>query len=310
MLKRNILFILLVAAACLHTLSGRAQQDPMFSQYMFNILSINPAYAGSADRLSMVGIHRSQWVNFDGAPITQTVTVHSPLRNENISIGGTVINDQHGPVKQTSVFADISYRIFFKESKLAFGLKTGVNLFSANLLDLNPFLADDQAFAANISTRPLPNFGFGAMWYSKRWYVGLSTPRLLQNKLLEGDLPNFTDNQERIHGFLIAGYVWDINHYVKFKPTILLKAVNGAPPGMDLTANFMLYDRFWIGAMYRWQDAVGALVQYEVNNKLKFGYAYDYVTSDIGRYTSGSHELMIGYDFGKGNKGDVSPRFF
>ena len=310
MLKRKFYFILLVAATCMHTLSGRAQQDPMFSQYMFNILSINPAYAGSADRLSMVGIHRSQWVNFEGAPITQTVTVHSPLRKENLSIGGSIINDQHGPVKQTSVFADVSYRIFFEKSKLAFGLKTGLNLFSANLLELNPFLENDQAFAANISTRPLPNFGFGAMWYSKRWYIGLSTPRLLENKLLEGNLPNFTNNQERIHGFLIAGYVWDINHYVKFKPTILLKAVNGAPPGMDLTANFMLYDRFWIGAMYRWQDAVGALIQYEINNKLKFGYAYDYVTSDIGRYTSGSHELMIGYDFGKGNKGDVSPRFF
>lgn len=307
---RRILTIFILAVLCISNMRLSAQQDPMFSQYMFNILSINPAYAGSADRISAVGIHRSQWVNFDGAPITQTVTVHSPLRKEKLSIGGSVINDKHGPVNQTSVFADISYRIFFEKSKLAFGLKTGLNVFSANLLDLNPYLADDQAFAANISTKPLPNFGFGAMWYSKRWYVGLSAPRLLQNKLLEGNLPDFVNNKERIHGFLIAGYVWDINYYVKFKPTILLKAVNGAPPGADFTANFMFYDKFWIGAMYRWQDAVGALIQYEINNKLKFGYAYDYVTSDIGRYTSGSHEIMIGYDFGKGNKGDVSPRFF
>jgi type IX secretion system PorP/SprF family membrane protein len=148
------------------------------------------------------------------------------------------------------------------------------------------------------------------MWYSKRWYVGLSAPRLLQNKLIEGQLPDFTNNKERIHGFLIAGYVWDINYYVKFKPTILLKAVNGAPPGADFTANFMLYDKFWIGAMYRWNDAVGALVQYEINNKFKFGYAYDYIISDLGKYSSGSHELMIGYDFGKGFKGEVSPRLF
>lgn len=309
MLKRvHITFTF--AVLLLSNMRVSAQQDPMFSQYMFNILSINPAYAGSADRISAVGIHRSQWVNFEGAPVTQTVTVHAPLRKERISIGGSVINDKHGPVSQTSVFADISYRIFFERSKLAFGLKTGLNLFSANLLDLNPYLADDQAFAANIATRPLPNFGFGAMWYSKKWYVGLSAPRLLENKLVDGELPDFANNRERLHGFLIAGYVWDLNYYVKFKPTILLKAVNGAPPGMDLTANFMFYDKFWIGAMYRWQDAVGALIQYEINNKLKFGYAYDYITSDIGRYTSGSHEIMIGYDFGKGNKGDVSPRFF
>jgi type IX secretion system PorP/SprF family membrane protein len=307
-MKKNL--IILIGLSILTTVRVVAQQDPMFSQYMFNILSINPAYAGSADRLSAVAIHRSQWVGFEGAPITQTITAHAPLRYEALSVGGTIINDKHGPVSQTAIFADISYRLHFAKSKLAFGLKTGLNLFSANLLDLNPTVDGDQVFTANISTKPLPNFGFGAMWYSKRWYVGLSAPRLLQNKLIEGQLPDFTNNKERIHGFLIAGYVWDINYYVKFKPTILLKAVNGAPPGADFTANFMLYDKFWIGAMYRWNDAVGALVQYEINNKFKFGYAYDYIISDLGRYSSGSHELMLGYDFGKGFKGEVSPRLF
>lgn len=307
-MKKNL--IILIGLFILTSVRVVAQQDPMFSQYMFNILSINPAYAGSADRLSAVAIHRSQWVGFEGAPITQTLTAHAPLRYEALSVGGTVINDKHGPVSQTAIFADISYRLHFAKSKLAFGLKTGLNLFSANLLDLNPYVDGDQVFTSNISTKPLPNFGFGAMWYSKRWYVGLSAPRLLQNKLIEGQLPDFTNNKERIHGFLIAGYVWDINYYVKFKPTILLKAVNGAPPGADFTANFMLYDKFWIGAMYRWNDAIGALVQYEINNKFKFGYAYDYIISDLGRYSSGSHELMIGYDFGKGFKGEVSPRLF
>ncbi|MFZ4784836.1 MAG: type IX secretion system membrane protein PorP/SprF [Flavobacteriales bacterium] len=307
-MKKNL--IILIGLFISTSVRVVAQQDPMFSQYMFNILSINPAYAGSADRLSAVAIHRSQWVGFEGAPITQTITAHAPLRYEALSVGGTIINDKHGPVSQTAIFADISYRLHFAKSKLAFGLKTGVNLFSANLLDLNPYVDGDQVFTSNISIKPLPNFGFGAMWYSKRWYVGLSAPRLLQNKLIEGQLPDFTNNKERIHGFLIAGYVWDINYYVKFKPTILLKAVNGAPPGADFTANFMLYDKFWIGAMYRWNDAVGALVQYEINNKFKFGYAYDYIISDLGKYSSGSHELMIGYDFGKGFKGEVSPRLF
>jgi type IX secretion system PorP/SprF family membrane protein len=307
---RTIKSLLFLSILLLGGLKGYAQQDPMFSQYMFNILSINPAYAGSGDRLSFTAIHRSQWVKFDGAPITQTVTGHSPLRNESISVGGSIIHDQHGPVKQTAVFGDISYRINFDRSKLAFGLKTGLNLYSANLLDLNPLLSDDQAFQANISTKALPNFGFGAMWYSKRWYVGLSTPRLLKNKLLEGNIPDFANNQEKIHMFLIAGYVWDLSYYVKFKPTVLFKAVGGAPPAVDVTANFLIYDKFWIGAMYRWNDAVGALVQYEVNNRLKFGYAYDYIISDIGRYTIGSHEVMLGYDLGRGVGADVSPRFF
>jgi len=309
-MKYTHIIQLLVVIIMGKALEVSAQQDPMFSQYMFNTLSINPAYAGSADRLSLVGIHRSQWVKFDGAPITQTVTAHAPLRFESISVGGSIINDQHGPVKQTAVFADVSYRIFFDNSKLAFGLKGGGNLYSANLTDLNPLQADDQAFQANISTKFLANFGFGVMWYSKRGFIGASTPRLLQNKLLEAELPDFRNNTERIHGFLIAGYVWDLSNYVKFKPTVLLKAVNGAPPGFDVTTNFLFYDKLWMGAMYRWNDAVGVLVQYEINNKLKFGYAYDYIISDIGRYTSGSHELMIGYDLVRPGRGDVSPRYF
>jgi type IX secretion system PorP/SprF family membrane protein len=295
---------------CIAFTYAKAQQDPMFSQYMFNQLVINPAYAGSADRLSAVAIHRSQWVKFDGAPVTQTVSVHAPLRNEAISVGGSIINDHYGPVKQTAIYGDVSYRIFLPNSKLAFGLKTGMNLFSANLLDLNPLVSNDQAFQANIRTKVMPNFGFGVMWYSKRWFVGLSTPKLVENKIIKGNLPDFAYNTEKIHAFLIAGYVFDVNDYIKFKPTLLLKAVHGAPPGIDVTANFMFFDKLWLGAMYRWGDSFGALVQYEVNNKLKFGYAYDYILSDLSKYTNGSHEIMLGYDLGRGFRGDVSPRYF
>jgi type IX secretion system PorP/SprF family membrane protein len=309
-MRFNLFIALFILSAGLIQKVSLGQQDPMFSQYMFNTLVINPAYAGSADRVSAVAIHRSQWVKFEGAPITQTVSVHSPLRVEALSVGGSIINDKYGPVRQTAIFGDVSYRIFFPKSKLAFGLKTGMNLFSANLMDLNPLVAGDDAFQTNIKTKVLPNFGFGAMWYSKRWFIGLSAPRLIQNKLLSSGLPDFINNKERIHGFLIAGYVWDINPYLKFKPTILLKAVNGAPPGVDVTANFLFFDKLWAGMMYRWNDAVGMLVQYEINNKLKIGYAYDYILSDLSRYTSGSHEIMIGYDLGQGFRGDVSPRYF
>ncbi len=290
----------------------RAQQDPMYTQYMFNTLSINPAYAGSSDRLSAVALHRSQWVNFEGAPTTQTLTVHSPLRNENISIGGSIINDKYGPVKQTGIYLDASYRIFMGNNRLAFGIKSGVNLFSANLVDLNPIVPDDQVFSSNISRKPLPNFGFGVMYYSKRYYVGLSAPKLLSNRMVPDNLPDTVqlNSVEKQHMFFIAGAVFDMGYYTKFKPTILLKAVNGAPLGAEVTAQFLFYDKLWAGAMYRWKDAAGILLQYEVNNKFKIGYAYDYTLSDIRRYSDGSHEIMLGFDLIKGFPADVSPRYF
>jgi type IX secretion system PorP/SprF family membrane protein len=287
-----------------------AQQDPMFTQYMFNTLSVNPAYAGSADRLSAVALHRSQWVNFQGAPTTQTITVHSPLSRENISIGGSIVNDAHGPVKQTGFYLDASYRIFMGSKRLAFGLKAGTNLFTANLLDLNPFFEDDNTFNANISSKMLPNFGFGMMYYSKRFYVGASVPKLLSNKLIDGDLPDFINNKEKQHAFLIAGAVFDLSYYTKFKPTILVKAVSGAPIGAEVTGQFLFYDKLWAGLMYRWQDAAGVLLQYEINNRFKIGYAFDYTLSEIRRYSDGSHEVMLGFDLIKGYPGDISPRYF
>lgn len=287
-----------------------AQQDPMFSQYMFNMLSVNPAYAGSADLLSVNAIYRDQWVNFDGAPRTQTITAHSPLRKETISVGGSIINDAHGPIRQTGVYGDVSYRIFFDRSKLAFGLKGGINFFQANLLDLSPVEADDPAFQQNISNRTLPNFGAGVMWYSQTSYVGLSVPKILTNKLIDGTLPDFSNNAEKQHFFLVAGTVLEVNNYINFKPAGTLRVVNGAPPSFDLTANFMFYEKFWVGAMYRFQESVGMLLQYEINNKMRIGYAYDYSTTDIGNYSSGSHEIMLGIDFGKNAGADISPRFF
>lgn len=287
-----------------------AQQDPMYTMYMFNTLSVNPAYAGSADRLSAVALHRSQWVNFKGAPTTQTFTMHSPLKKENISIGGSVVNDAHGPVKQTGFYLDASYRIFMGSRRLAFGLKAGTNLFSANLMDLNPYDENDNTFNTNIQSKMLPNFGFGVMYYSKRFYVGASVPKLLQNKLIDGEIPDFVNNQEKNHGFLIAGAVFDLSYYTKFKPTILLKAVNGAPLGAEVTAQFLFYEKLWAGLMYRWQDAAGVLLQYEINNRFKIGYAYDYTLSDIRKYSDGSHEVMLGFDLIKGFPGDVSPRYF
>jgi type IX secretion system PorP/SprF family membrane protein len=291
---KNYKKLIIAISALLIVSSSAAQQDPMFTQYMFNTLVINPAYAGSADVPSFTLVHRSQWVDFEGAPTTQSLSVHAPLKFQSVAVGLSAINDAHGPVKQTGIYGDVSYRIFFDNSRLSFGLKGGMNLFTANLLDLNPNIEDDQAFATNISSRGLPNFGFGMMYYSKRWYLGISSP----------------NNQEKQHLFLTGGVVIDISHYTKFRPTILLKAVNGAPPGLDITASFLFYEKMWAGLMYRWEDAAGVLLQYVINDKWRIGYSYDYTLSDIARYSSGSHEIMLGLDLVKRSGGEVSPRYF
>lgn len=303
-------YILSILAALLLTTAAQAQQDPMFSQYMFNTLAVNPAYAGSAEVWSFNGIYRHQWTGIDGAPVTQTFVAHGPLKSEAMGIGGTIINDRHGAVKQTGIYGDFSSRIMLSNrSRLAFGIKAGVNLYQADIVDLDPVDDDDPLFQQNLSMRALPNFGAGALWYSERFYLGAAVPKLLRNGLI-GDEPEFANNNEKQHAFVIGGIVMDVNNYVKFKPAFLVKATPGAPVQVDLTANFLFYERLWAGAMYRHQDAVGILLQYVVEDIIRVGYAYDYTISGLSDYTSGTHEIMLGVDLRKRYGGHTSPRYF
>ena len=300
----------MVLAMCLGT-GLLAQQDPQFTQYMFNLLALNPAYAGSADRVSLKALTRHQWVGFEGAPTTQTLTIHSPVWQESIGVGGTIMRDSHGPITQYTFMADVAYRIFMGNSKLAFGLKGGLNLLQGNYADLNPLQAGDQVFQANVNTKLDPQFGFGMMWYSDRHFLGISTPKLLRTEFFETDSLAFvSDVGQRPHYFLTGGYVFDLGVYHKFKPTFLVKAVQGAPVSFDLSANFLFFEKFWLGAMYRHKDAVGALAQYHITNDLSVGYAYDYPLSPLRNYSGGSHEIMIGFEFGNKAKGIRSPRYF
>lgn len=288
-----------------------AQQDPQFTQYMFNLLALNPAYAGSAERVSMKALTRHQWVGFTGAPTTQTLTVHSPLLHESLGIGGTVMRDSHGPITQYTFMADIAYRIFMGDAKLAFGLKGGLNLFQGQFAELNPLVAGDQVFQANVSSKMDPQFGFGMMYYSDRYFIGLSAPKLLRTEFFQTDSLAFVSQPgQRPHYFLTGGYVFNMGLYHKFKPTFLVKAVQGAPASFDVTANFLFYEKFWLGAMYRHTDAVGALAQYHITNDFTIGYAYDYPLSTLNNYSGGSHEIMLGFDFGNKMKGVRSPRYF
>ena len=291
---------------------ARAQQDPQFSQYMFNLLALNPAYAGSADRLSIKALSRHQWIGFEGAPTTQTLTAHAPVFRQSLAVGGSLMRDEHGPVTQYGIIADVAYRLFLpRDRKLAFGIKGGINLFQGQYAELHPFEPNDQVFQQNVTGKTDPQFGFGVMYYANRSYLGLSSLKLLRTEFFQTDsLRLVSDPGQRMHFYLSGGYVFDLSLYAKLKPTFMVKAVDGAPVSIDLGANVLFYEKLWLGAFYRYTDAVGALVQYNITDALTAGYSYDYTLSPLGDHSGGSHEFMLGFDLGKAPSRIRSPRYF
>lgn len=299
-----------VLALVLACLAGRglvAQQDPLYSQYMFNTLAFNPGYAGSADMLTVMALSRHQWVGFAGAPNTQTLVVHSPLPGRTMALGGSVLHDVIGPARQTSAFVDAAYRIRTGErTRLAFGLKGGIGLYQADLASLSTVQAESANI--NISGKVLPNFGFGIYWHSPTFYLGLSTPKLLENSI--GSDGTVVVNREVRHYFLIGGYVFNMNRDLRFKPGFMLRAVQGAPLSMDLNANFLLRDKVWFGALYRLSSGLGFMAQYRFTEQLRAGYAFDLTTTRIGAYNAGTHEVMISFDLNFNTGRTISPRYF
>lgn len=302
--------ILLMFFACLgRSATVHGQQDPLYSQYMFNTLAFNPAYAGSADVFTIMALSRHQWVGFDGAPSTQTFLAHSPLKAQNMALGFTAITDKAGPVRQTGAQVDYAYRIRTGEgTRLAFGLKGGVNILQADIASLSTVESDPANM--NIQGQLLPNFGFGLFWHSERYYAGFSIPKLLENEIDVASGTTLITSSEARHWYLMGGYVLDIDRDIKFKPSFLLRRVEGAPLSLDINANFLLRERIWFGGMYRLGDSVGLLVQYQVNDQFRVGYAFDLTTTRIGAYNAGTHEIMLNYDlrFIKGRT--ISPRYF
>lgn len=299
----------LVVVVMLGRSSVHAQQDPLYSQYMFNTLAFNPAYAGSADVFTVMALSRHQWVGFEGAPATQTFLAHTPLRNQALALGLTAMTDKVGPARQTGAFLDLAYRIRTgADTRLSFGLKGGVNSFQAELAGLatvNP----DQA-NVNVQGQLMPNFGFGLYWHAPRYYVGLSAPKLLENELVPASTGVITTSSEVRHFFLMGGYVLDLGRDLKFKPSFMTRVVKGSPLSVDLNASFLLRERIWFGALYRLGNAFGVFGQYRVNDQLSVGYAFDLTTTKLGAYNAGTHEVMLSYDlrFIKGRT--ISPRYF
>jgi type IX secretion system PorP/SprF family membrane protein len=302
MIKKNLVtvsLILITHLAC-------AQQDAMYTQYMFNYLAINPGYAGSRDVLSVTGLYRKQWVNVDGAPSTITVTADAPIARERMGIGLTVFNDKIGIEENTGVYGTYAYRLrLSNKGTLGFGANIGFTQYRASLSGL--ISTNPEAFG-NISEFN-PNFGFGIFYSTDKFYLSASSPHILDSKLgsVQGaKLLSFSKK----HYFLGAGYVFALNPSVKLKPSFLIKMVEGAPVEADINANLWLVNKIGLGVLYRTGDAFAGLFEFQVTPAFRFGYAYDLTTTRLGAYTSGTHELMVRYEFATNKKKIITPRYF
>lgn len=293
----------------------KAQQEIQNSFYMFNPGILNPAYSGSRNALSGVLDYRHQWAGWDGAPKTAMVSLHSPIKIQSLAAGFNVASDKIGSTNNTAVFGDIAYRVKLNGAKfgadnkqmLSFGLRTGGDFYSSNLNTLRSSDVTDQIQTNGIYNRFIFNIGAGVYYFSKKHYVGFAVPKLLQNK--RGDASTFKQNQA-IHYYFMAGYVFKINSLVLFKPSTQIKYTKNAPLSVDINASFLMLDKFWVGALYRHKAAVGANIMYQINETLRVGYGYDFTTTAITTGRPSSHELMIGFDLLRNKTLFKSPRYF
>lgn len=298
----------IIAFVLLSSYSALSQQLPQFTQYMYNTISINPAYAGSRETLSLVGLHRSQWTGLDGGPTTQTFSIHSPMRNEKVGLGLSFINDELGFENFTYIYGDFSYTLQLSEkTKLAFGLKGGFTSYSIDQ-ELRDAYPNDPGIQG-IENRWNPNIGLGTYLHTNKWYLGFSAPRVLTTDLNKN---NDVKALERISYYITGGYVFDMNKTIKFKPAFMVKATNGAPLSYDLTANFLFNEKVWLGAAYRINESAGAfggIFDIQVSKQLRLGYAYEHPISDIRPYSNGTHEILLMFEVFK-SKRVKSPRYF
>ncbi|MFH6963702.1 type IX secretion system membrane protein PorP/SprF [Flavobacterium plurextorum] len=302
-MKKLILVLLFCSTASF------AQQDAQFTQYMYNTINVNPAYAGSRGVLSIFGLYRTQWVGLDGAPETSSFSVNTPVGN-NVGLGVSLINDKIGPTNENNLSADFSYSIpTSATAKLSFGIKGSANLFKLDPTKLTPEDQGDPQFQ-DFKNKFTPNIGAGVYWHTDKAYVGLSVPNFIQtNRYDDNDVAIYKD---KINYYFIAGYVFDLDRYetVKFKPAIMTKMVEGSPLQVDASANFMFNDKFVIGVAYRWSASVSLLAGFQITDGLYLGYAYDRETTKLVNYNSGSHEIFLRFEFLNKYGRITSPRFF
>lgn len=304
-MKTKIVIIILLFV----TMSGFAQQDAQYTNYMYNTTNINPAYAGSRGVISVFGLHRTQWVGLDGAPVTNAFSIHTPIENSDLGVGLSFVNDRIGVSDENTISADISYTIQTTYNyNLSFGIKGTANLLNVDYTKLDRYDMNDPQFQNNIDNKFSPNIGAGVYFYSDKLYLGFSVPNFLETKY-------FNDNQsstvkEQMHYYLIGGYVFDLSRDIKFKPTFLSKIVAGAPLQLDVSANVLFNEKFSAGLAWRWGAAMSAMVGLQLTDGLFVGYGYDLETTKLENYNSGSHEIFLRFELIKNKRMVVSPRFF
>lgn len=306
---------LLFISAILFGSSGvYAQQEMMLSQYMFNGLFLNPAYSGTHSYAEATGLYRAQWTGFDGAPRTQTFGVEGPIANEIMGLGLTFVNDQLGDTRQTQIFANWSYHLFLDaegETRLSFGLRAGFSDYTANLTDTKVFDNGDPVFSEDVANEFVPKFGAGIYIYNKMWYAGLSVPTVFAaDKNVRFNINDVGDRYFEPHTYLTAGYVFKLNENLVLKPSFLIKYLHNTPLQADINCNLLIKNTFWVGASFRSGDAIVGLLEYNIGNDFRVGYAYDFTTSQLNTYNNGSHEIMLSFKFGKDPIKTKSPRYF
>ena len=299
---------ILIFALMLTGLVSTAQQDAQYTHYMYNTININPAYAGSRGALSIFGLHRTQWVGLDGAPVTNSASVNFPIENSNLGVGMSFVNDRIGPTSENLISVDVSYTIKTSETyKLSFGIKGSANLFDLDVNKLNPETQNDPLLQ-NFSNKFSPNFGAGVYLHSDKLYLGLSVPNFFEtNRYSDNEI---AINKERMNYYIIGGYVFDLSSNLKFKPAFLSKIIEGAPLQLDVSGNFLLFDKLVLGAAWRWDAAVSFMAGFQITDGLYIGYGYDLETTKLRNYNSGSHEVFLRFELFKKRERVVSPRFF
>ena len=308
----NMKKIIIVALLSLGAGHLMAQQEVMVSQYMFNGLFINPAYAGSHPYWSSSLLHRSQWVNLEGAPTTQLFAIDGPVMDNKMGLGFTLINDQIGVSRDLEFAANYAYHLQVSEkSRLSFGIKAGLSAYSAKLSELTYWDQNDQVFQNDINNEIVGKFGAGIYWYAERAFAGISIPTIYAaDNSLNSQIAGVGKEYFTQHYYLNAGYVIRVSDGIDLKPSVLVKYLPEAPVQADINCNALFRNRLWLGASYRTGDAVVAIVEYQVIPALRIGYAYDATTSELNNYSNGSHEIMLGYDFGRDLAKIKSPRYF
>lgn len=287
--------------------TARAQQDPQFTQYMYNTMSVNPAFAGSNGHLTALLMHRSQWVGINGAPNTQILAVDTPLENK-LGVGGILAHDALGPSSEFFVDGNVSYTIQLDSTnrKLSFGMKLGGRIFN---VDFSKGLTEDAdvAFQNNIKGKFFPTIGAGVYYQTKKGFLGFAVPNFFSQKHYNGQEQEIA--AERLHYYFIGGKKVDLTPDVKLKPAFFVKWVPGAPIIADFSVNALLKETFTFGLAYRWDDSFSTLLGMQINSNLSAGYAYDLTSSNLASYTGGSHELFLRYEFKTGKKQLEAPTF-